>query len=203
MSRFTGPRLRKVRALGVSLPGLTRKVSERRPYPPGQHGQARRKLSDYGLRLREKQKLRFNYGLTERQLRILVDEARHLPGVTGDVILELLERRLDNVVWRAGFAATIPAARQLVSHGHVRVNGRRLDIPSARLSPGDAVTLRDESFENAHVKDSLAAAASVRPAWLSWDEGARAATMRTLPDPASVLLEVNPQYVVEFYSRSL
>lgn len=203
MSRFTGPRLRKVRALGVSLPGLTRKVSERRPYPPGQHGQARRKLSDYGLRLREKQKLRFNYGLTERQLRILVDEARHLPGVTGDVILELLERRLDNVVWRAGFAATIPAARQLVSHGHVRVNGRRLDIPSARLSPGDAVTLRDGTFENAHVKDSLAAAASVRPAWLTWDEGARAATMRTLPDPASVLLEVNPQYVVEFYSRSL
>ncbi len=203
MSRFTGPRLRKVRALGVSLPGLTRKVSERRPYPPGQHGQARRKLSDYGLRLREKQKLRFNYGLTERQLRILVDEARHLPGVTGDVILELLERRLDNVVWRAGFAATIPAARQLVSHGHVRVNGRRLDIPSARLSPGDAVSLRDGSVENAHVRDSLSAAEAVRPAWLAWDEAARAATMRTLPDPASVLLEVNTQYVVEFYSRSL
>lgn len=203
MSRFTGPRLRKVRALGVSLPGLTRKVSERRPYPPGQHGQARRKLSDYGMRLREKQKLRFNYGLTERQLRILVDEARHLPGVTGDVILELLERRLDNVVWRAGFAATIPAARQLVSHGHVRVNGRRLDIPSARLSPGDAVSLRDASLENAQVKDSLSAAESVRPAWLAWDGSTRAATMRALPDPASVLLEVNTQYVVEFYARSL
>lgn len=203
MSRFTGPRLKKVRALGVSLPGLTRKVSERRPYPPGQHGQARRKLSDYAVRLREKQKLRFNYGLTERQLRILVDEARHLPGVTGEVILELLERRLDNVVWRAGFAATIPAARQLVSHGHVRVNGRRLDIPSARLSPGDAVSLRDGSVENPHVKDSLSAAEAVRPAWLAWDESARAATMRTLPDPASVLLEVNTQHVVEFYSRSL
>jgi small subunit ribosomal protein S4 len=203
MSRFTGPRLKKVRALGVSLPGLTRKVSERRPYPPGQHGQARRKLSDYAVRLREKQKLRFNYGLTERQLRILVDEARHLPGVTGEVILELLERRLDNVVWRAGFAATIPAARQLVSHGHVRVNGRRLDIPSVRLSPGDTVSLRDGSRENAHVKDSLSAAESVRPAWLTWDEPARAATMRALPDPASVLLEVNTQHVVEFYSRSL
>ncbi len=203
MSRFTGPRLKKVRALGVSLPGLTRKVSERRPYPPGQHGQARRKLSDYAVRLREKQKLRFNYGLTERQLRLLVDEARHLPGVTGDVILELLERRLDNVVWRAGFAATIPAARQLVSHGHVRVNGRRLDIPSARLSPGDAVTLRAGAFENLHVRDCLAAAEAVRPAWLTWDEATRAATMRALPDPASVLLEVNPQHVVEFYARSL
>lgn len=203
MSRFTGPRLKKVRALGVSLPGLTRKVSERRPYPPGQHGQARRKLSDYAVRLREKQKLRFNYGLTERQLRILVDEARHLPGVTGEVILELLERRLDNVVWRAGFAATIPAARQLVSHGHVRVNGRRLDIPSARLSPGDTVSLRAGSVENPHVRDSLSAAEAVRPAWLAWDASSHAATMRALPDPASVLLEVNPQHVVEFYSRSL
>jgi len=203
MSRYTGPRLKKVRALDAALPGLTPKIAERRPYPPGQHGQARRKYSVYGLRLREKQKLRFNYGLTEAQLRRVVEEARHARGITGDVILEYLERRLDCIVWRAGFAVSIPAARQLVTHGHVRVNGRRLDIPSARLSAGDTVTLRPSFLDNPQVKECLASGAHQRPNWMRWDDATHAATVQTLPDRESVLLVVDVQLVVEHYARSL
>ena len=137
MARYTQPRLRRVRALGVQLPGLTTKNSETRPYPPGQHGQARRgKASEYALRLREKQKLVFNYGLSEKQMRRIVEEARKTKGNTGEVILTLLERRLDNAVFRAGFAQTIPAARQLVSHGHIRINGKKVDIASYRVRVG-------------------------------------------------------------------
>ena len=130
MSRYTGPRLKKCRALDVDLPGLTRK-RRKRTYRPGQHGPGfRRKVSDYGRRLMEKQKIRFNYGLGERQLRRLVSDARRSQLSTGDKLMELLERRLDNVVFRAGFTPTIPAARQLVNHGHILVNGRKASIPS-------------------------------------------------------------------------
>ncbi|RYZ60910.1 MAG: 30S ribosomal protein S4, partial [Proteobacteria bacterium] len=121
MSRYTGPRVKKMRALGVELPGLSRKKIERRPYPPGQHGQARKKVSEFALRLHEKQKLRYNYGIGERQLRGLMTEALSSKTAPGKKLIELLERRLDNAVFRAGFALTIPAARQLVAHGHVLV----------------------------------------------------------------------------------
>lgn len=203
MSRYTGPRLKKVRALGCELPGLTRKSAERRPYPPGQHGQARKKLSEYAVRLREKQKLRLNYGVSERQLRSIVDEARRQPGETGASLLALLESRLDNVVWRAGFAATIPAARQLINHGHLLVNGRRCDIASARVSVGDTLKLDAALAQNPHVVEALSRAEVLRPGWLSVNEPERAISVVGEPDRESVPLKVETHLVVEFYARSL
>ena len=146
MSRYRGPRVKLMRALGLNLPGLSRKSIERRPYPPGAHGgDRRRKESDYGRQLKEKQKLRFNYGLGERQLRRLVIDARRSKTETGKKLLELLESRLDNVVFRGGLASTIPAARQLVNHAHVLVNGQKVDIPSFRVKVGDVITVRERS----------------------------------------------------------
>ena len=156
MSRYTGPRVRVMRKLGTELPGLTRKKAERRPYPPGQHGQARKKLSEYALRLLEKQKLRMNYGLNERQLLGLFTEARGTKGNTAERLIELLERRLDNVVFRAGFARTIPGARQLVGHGHVLVDGKKVDIASYRVRQGQVISIRERSKSLASIAASLA-----------------------------------------------
>ena len=128
MGRYTGPRVKKMRALGVELPGLSRKSIAKRPYRPGEHGQNSQRLKDYALRLIEKQKLRYNYGLSERQLRRIVREAVRSKAKTDDKIVELLERRLDNVVFRGGLAPTIPAARQLVNHNHITVNDKRVNI---------------------------------------------------------------------------
>ena len=141
MSRYRGARLRVTRRLG-DLPGLTRK-SAKRAYPPGQHGQARRKRSEYAIRLEEKQKLRFNYGISERQLVRYVKKARAQEGSTGTNILKLLEGRLDNVCFRCGLGPTIPGARQLVNHGHITVNGRVVDIPSYQCRAGDVVAVRE------------------------------------------------------------
>ena len=152
MSRYTGPRVRAMRALGVQLPGLSSKSVERRPYPPGQHGQARRKVTEYGRRLMEKQKLCRNYGVSERQLRKLMSQARSSQGPTGSRLLELLERRLDNVVYRAGFARTIPGARQLVTHGHILVNGHKVDRASYSVRQGEVITLRAQPGAEARAR---------------------------------------------------
>jgi small subunit ribosomal protein S4 len=201
MSRYSGPKVRVLRALGADLPGLTRKTRGRRPYPPGQHGQGRRKLSEYALRLLEKQKLRMNYGLGERQLLNLFVEARAARGNTSERLLELLERRLDNVVFRAGFARTIPAARQLVSHGHVLVDGERVDIPSFRVRRGQAVSIRDRSKVLAAVTASLAMPLPFPTDWLLVEPESRLATVTALPDASSVPFAVNVQLVIEFYSQ--
>ena len=204
MSRYTGPRLRRMRALGRELPGLSRKSVERRPYRPGQHGQARRrKISDYGLRLIEKQSLRTNYGVTERQLRNLMAEALRTKENSGEKLLELLERRLDNVVWRAGFAPTIPAARQLVTHGHVQINGRRVTFPGYRVSVKEAVGVRQKSWKLLRVLDALVDGARSRPAWLAFDEDAMAVTMTALPDPHAIPFPLDVRLVVEFYAATL
>ena len=176
MSRYNGPRVKRMRALGVDLPGLSRKTKERRPHPPGEHGdKRRRKDSDYGRRLKEKQKLRYNYGIGERQLRRLVSKAKSSKAETGKKIIELIERRLDNAVFRAGYARTIPAARQLVSHGHFCVNGRKTDIPSYTVREGDVITLRDRSKKQkvdlTIVDESLNAPALPRPEWIEFDVG--------------------------------
>ena len=147
MSRYTGPRVKRMRALGTDLPGLSPKKSDKRPYPPGPHGQARKKPTEYSMRLMEKQKVRVNYGVTERQLRRLMVEAKASGGTTGHKLIELLERRLDNIVFRAGFARSIPSARQLVNHGHILVDGKRVDIASYRVSQGQVVTVREASKE--------------------------------------------------------
>lgn len=192
-----------MRALGADLPGLTRKSFERRPYPPGQHGQARKKISEYKLRLIEKQKLRMNYGLGERQLRNLMIESSRSKGSPGLRLLELLERRLDNVVFRAGFARTIPAARQLICHGFVQIAGKRVDIPSYRVRPGETLSLIESARANVHVKAAIDDTTLARPGWLDVDPAAGVARVTSVPDRDSVLVAVDIQKVVEYYAVSL
>lgn len=205
MSRFTEPRLKVMRALGVDLPGLSRKTIETRPNPPGQHGTkaTRKRLSDFGVKLKEKQKLRFNYGLTESQMRKLIVRARKGNNPTGDNLLQLLERRLDNVVFRAGFAPTGIAARQLVSHGHVLLNGKSANIPSIRVNVGDEITLKVTSFKIFMVVESLAKPALERPDWLQWDEVGKLIKVAHLPDADQVPFPVDVQQVVEYYSNRI
>jgi small subunit ribosomal protein S4 len=203
MSRYTGPRLKVMRALGVELPGLSRKSIADRPYPPGQHGQRQQRKSGYGLQLQEKQKLRFNYGLSERQMRRLILDARRDRGSTGAKLAELLERRLDNVVFRAGFAPTAMAARQLVNHSHVLVNGSKVNIPSFRVRVGDVVTLTAKSRELLVVKTSFATPALTRPEWLAMDEPNFSATVSHLPDASEIPFPIEMQLVVEYYSQRI
>ncbi len=192
-----------MRALGVALPGLGDKDVERRPYPPGQHGQRRRKVSEYGMRLMEKQKLIFNYGVSEGQLRRTVIAARKMHGVTGERILELLERRLDNAVFRAGYARSIPAARQLVTHGHVRINGRKVDKPASLVKPGQIITISDRAKANVHVIDALSQPTIDRPAWLDVDSASATTNVTALPSVDSVPVQIAIQFVVEHYAQSL
>ena len=206
MSRYTGPRVKRMRALGLDLPGLSRKSMWDRPYPPGVHGPKsarRRKMSDFKKQLLEKQKLRFNYGLNEGQFRRLYHEAVHSKEPSGDKLLELLERRLDNTVFRAGFAPTIPAARQLVCHGHFLVNGKRLDIPSYRVREGDVITLRERSQNLAAVEASLGDVRLARPDWIEFDEGKKTATVKELPKVDSVPFPLEIDLVIEYYSKRL
>jgi small subunit ribosomal protein S4 len=205
MARYTGPRVKKMRSLGVNLPGLSRKTIDRRNFPPGQHGlqRQRKKLSDFGRQLQEKQKLRLNYGIGERQLRRLVVQARASKEATGQRLLELLESRLDNVVFRAGFAPTVPAARQLVGHGHILVNGRRVNIASYRVRAGDVIRPRDKSINLASIIDSLQTMQIQRPSWLDFNEAKRLVQVVTTPAAGEVPFEITIQLVVEFYSKRL
>jgi small subunit ribosomal protein S4 len=205
-----GPRLKAIRRLGTPLPGLTRKNAEKKPYPPGQHGptgggtgRGRRKQSEYGRQLLEKQKLRLNYGVSERQLRNYMSMATRQGGKTGEALLALLERRLDNVVFRLGLAATIPAARQLVAHGHVRVDGRRVDRPAFLVNVGQHVALSDRGREMAEVKMSVEHGPQVRlPGYLAIDPTDKlGGRMISLPMRADVPLVVDDAAVVEFYAR--
>ncbi len=200
MSRYRGPRLRVVRRLG-NLPGLTRK-SPRRAYPPGQHGQARKKRSEYAIRLEEKQKLRFNYGLTEKQLLRYVRRARRATGSTGEALLQLLEMRLDNTVFRMGMAPTIPAARQLVNHGHVTVNGRRVNIPSYQCRAGEVIGVRDRDRSRQIVEQNLQypGLANV-PSHLEFDKSKFTGRVNGVIERDWVALQVNELLIVEYYSR--
>ena len=205
MSRYTGPRLKKMRALGVDLPGLSRKSSERRPFPPGDHGAKRKsRKSDFGLQLIEKQKLILNYGVTERQMRRLVREAHANSGPSGDKLIEFLERRLDNVIFRAGFAPTIPAARQLVNHRHFLLNNRSVDIPSIRVTPSDVIELRIRSRKMQNILDALAATPPYCPEWITVDQENFTCTVVGNPSGTeATLFPVDVQKVIEFYSRRL
>lgn len=203
MARYTGPRLRIMRALGVQLPGLSRKQWDaRKPYPPGMHqGRHRKKLSVYGTQLQEKQKLRFNYGLGEKQFRKIVKMSFSQKGNPGENLLVFLERRLDNAIFRAGFAPTIPAARQLIVHGHVRVNGQRVNKPSFFVKQGMEFSLSEKATKFAHVEASLEAPSIVRPDWLGVDVAKKTASVATLPTPDSVPLPIEINHIVEFYSK--
>ncbi|PSP17275.1 MAG: 30S ribosomal protein S4 [Cyanobacteria bacterium QS_8_64_29] len=202
MSRYTGPRLRVTRRLG-DLPGLTRKTP-RRSYPPGQHGQQRRKRSEYAVRLEEKQKLRYNYGVTERQLMNYVLQARRETGSTGQRLLELLEMRLDNTTFRLGLAPTIPAARQFVNHGHVLVNGRATDIPSYRCQPGDVIAVRDRDRSRRLAEQNLEFPGLANlPSHLEFDKNTLTGKVNGAIEREWVALEVNELLVIEYYSRKM
>ncbi len=200
MSRYRGPRLRIVRRLG-DLPGLTRKTP-RRSYPPGQHGQARRKRSEYAIRLEEKQKLRFNYGISEKQLLRYVRRARRATGSTGQALLQLLEMRLDNTVFRMGMAGTIPAARQLVNHGHIMVNGRVVNIPSYQCRPGDVVSVKSTDRSKALVEQNLQYPGLANlPSHLEFDKANLTGKVNGVIEREWVALQINELLVVEYYSR--
>ncbi|MFM7449828.1 MAG: 30S ribosomal protein S4 [Leptolyngbyaceae cyanobacterium] len=200
MSRYRGPRLRVVRRLG-DLPGLTRKAP-RKAYPPGQHGQERKKRSEYAIRLEEKQKLRFNYGVSERQLLRYVRKARRASGSTGLVLLQLLEMRLDNTVFRLGMAPTIPAARQLVNHGHVTVNGGVVDIPSYQCRPGELIAVRDQERSRSLVQTNLQYPGLANiPSHLEWDKSKLEGKVTGVVEREWVALQINELLVVEYYSR--
>jgi len=203
VSRYTGPRLKVMRALGTELPGLSRQSLGERNYPPGQHGQRQKRKSDFGLRLIEKQKLRFNYGLSERQIQRLFREAKGSKAPTGEKLLELLERRLDNFVFRAGFAPTAVAARQLVRHRHVLLNGKPADIPSIRIRAGDRITLTEKGRRIPTTMECLAEPALARPEWLSFDDKQFSATATRLPDASEVPFPIEIQHVVEYYAVRL
>ncbi|MFN4340642.1 MAG: 30S ribosomal protein S4 [Azonexus sp.] len=205
MSRYTGPRLKVLRALGVDLPGLSRKSMQERNQPPGQHG-ARKiagKKSGYGLQLMEKQKLRFNYGLTETQLRRVVADAKKDRGATGAKLVELLERRLDNLVFRAGFAPTIPAARQLVSHGKFQLNGKRVTIPSIRLRIGDSFGPTEAGKKIDLVRATLEEPALERAEWIAYDAETQTARLSHLPGADAAPFPLDLQRVVEYYATRM
>ena len=175
---------------------------ERRAYAPGQHGQGRLRTSEYSIQLREKQKLKRIYGLQERQFRGLFERAERKVGVTGEHLLQLLESRLDNVVYRLGFAVSRREARQLVNHGHIMMNGRRVDVPAYMVKAGDVVSIRQRSREMLPIQSALQTVEGRGiPQWLDLDKGAFQGTVRTLPTKAEIAVPVNEQLVVELYSR--
>jgi small subunit ribosomal protein S4 len=203
MARYKGPRVRISRRFGQPIFGAS-KYLERRGYPPGVHGpkKARRKLSDYAVGLNEKQKLRYQYGLLERQFRRVFEIARKQRGVTGETLLQLLETRLDNVVYRIGLATTRPFARQLVGHGHIKVNGRKVSAPSFNVKPGDVIDVRDTAVSRQLVGKSLESA-QVRPVpdWIAFNREAMRAQIGRMPTRDDSQPIVNLQLIVEFYSR--
>ncbi|MGH8923070.1 MAG: 30S ribosomal protein S4 [Acidimicrobiia bacterium] len=201
MARSIGPRHRACRRARTPLCQAKRCPVERRPYPPGQHGRGRIKESDYQLQLREKQKLRAMYGVLERQFRRYYEAATRQPGITGENLLRILESRIDNVVWRAGLAATRPQARQLVNHGHFRVNGKKVDIPSFQLRAGDIVSAKERSRELLIIQHSLDTISHPVPEWLSVNGDERAVTVLSLPDRAQIDTSIREQMIIELYSK--
>lgn len=197
MANYTGPKVKLSRRVGVPIADVP-KHTQKQLVTPGMHGYRGRRLRDYGVRLNEKQKLRYHYNVLERQFRRTLKEAGSSKGNTGDVLLVLLEKRLDNVIRRLGFARTIWSSRQLVGHGHVLVNGRKTDIASARIEVGDKVTLREKSHKL--VRENLESLAGHNvPAWLSFDPSTLTATVVAEPTPDQVPFDVNMNLIVEFY----
>lgn len=199
MSRFTGSSWKVSRRLGFSVSETGKEIAKR-PYAPGQHGNKRIKLSEYGTQLQEKQRVRYLYGVNERQFRKTFEDAKRMPGKTGLTFLLLLETRLDNLVYRAGFARTRQQARQLVNHGHFVLDGKRADIPSIRVKPGQVITVKENSKDVQVIKDALTAAVA-RPEYISWDDAKQAATLVRLPERSEFLPEIKENLIVELYSK--
>ena len=200
MARYTGPSYQQARRVGFSITETGKELA-RRPYGPGQHGKDRKgKLSDYGTQLKEKQKVRFMYGLNERQFRKTFDEASKLQGIHGTNFLRLLESRLDNLVYRAGFASTRRGARQLVNHGHVTVNGKKVDIPSYRVKVGDVISLKEDD-KNLKVVEEALSKITKRVDFINYDENKKEATFVRLPERNELNADINEALIVEFYNK--
>jgi small subunit ribosomal protein S4 len=208
MARYRGPREKLERRLGVDL-GLKgerrlagKSALEKRPYPPGQHGQRRTKISEYGLQLREKQKAKFMYGVSEKQFRAIFKEANRLEGNTGELLVQLLEQRLDNVVYRMGFATTRAFARQLVNHGHILVDGKRVDIPSYRVQPGQKVEVREKSKNNPQIQRSMELTNQTGIVeWVDVDKDKLFGIFTRIPEREEISIPVEERLIVELYSK--
>ena len=200
MSRYTGPVYKKSRRLGFSVLENGKELAKR-PYAPGIHGTSRRKKSsEYGIQLEEKQKLRFMYGLSEKQFARTFERAGKMSGIHGENLLKLLESRLDNIVYRMGLASTRSGARQFVNHGHVSVNGRKVDIPSYQVKPGDVVAVRENSKDHKAMKESLEKVTKTVD-YVSFDKNKLEGTYIRLPERSELSSDVNESLVVEFYNK--
>lgn len=200
MARYTGPAYKKSRRLGFSTLENGKELA-RRPYAPGIHGaDKRRKVSEYGIQMQEKQKVRFMYGLNEKQFHKLFEKASKMKGNTGHNFLNLLESRLDNVVYRLGFAKTRRAARQVVNHGHITVNGVKVNIPSYQVKVGDIVAVKENSLDHPAIKEAVEATLN-RPAFVEFDAKKMAGKLLRLPDRSELNQEINETLIVEFYNR--
>lgn len=199
MSRYTGPSWKIARRLKFSISESGKELN-RRPYAPGQHGQRRTKISEYGSQLQEKQKVRFTYGVNERQFKKTFTEAKKMLGKQGENFLILLESRIDNLVYRAGFARSRRQSRQLVNHGHVYVDGKRVDIPSYRAVPGQVFTLSEKARKFDIVLDSLESRA-VKPEYISFDENKFEVTYVRFPERQEILSDIKENLIVEYYNR--
>lgn len=201
MARYTGPRTKVSRRSRQLLDENKAKYFDRRPYPPGDHGRGRIRESQYLVQLREKQKLRHIYGVLEKQFRRYYKEANRRSGITGTNLLQILESRLDNVVYRSGFARTRPQARQLVNHGHFQVNGKKVDIPSYQVRQGDVVTIKERSKDTFAVQHALDTTDRSTPEWLDVEVDKRAATVSLVPSREQIDTEIKEQLIVELYSK--
>ncbi|MEZ5021197.1 MAG: 30S ribosomal protein S4 [Bacteroidales bacterium] len=202
MARYTGPRSKIARKFGEPIYGPD-KYLDRKNFPPGQHGlsKKRKKTSEYGVQLREKQKVKYTYGLLERQFRNTFEKASAASGVTGLVLLQLLESRLDNVVYRLGVAPTRAAARQLVTHRHITVNGNVVNIPSFTLRPGDIIGVREKSKSLEVIVDCLGTNRRSKLAWLEWDDTQMAGKYMSVPERTEIPEDIKEQLIVELYSK--
>lgn len=200
MSRYTGPSYKKARRVGFSISESGKELA-RRPYAPGQHGNDRKgKLSDYGTQLKEKQKLRFMYGLNEKQFRKTFNEAGKMSGIHGENFLKLLESRLDNLVYRMGFSTTRRGARQLVNHGHITVNDKKVDIPSYRCKPGDVIAIKENSKDHKAVKDSLEKITK-RVEFITFDANKLSGSYVRYPERNELNMDIDESLIVEFYNK--
>jgi len=205
MARYRGPRLKKCRRVGTVLPGLTTTPTLDRPFPPGEHGTKRKsKPSDYKVRLIEKQKARWHYGILEKQFQGYVKKASRMRGNAAENLLLLLESRLDNLVWRLGLARTIPASRQLIVHRHILVNGKRVDRPSFQVKPGDEISVKEKTRVKAYVTSVIEQSAGLpRPSWLDFDPAKATGKLTSKPDRLDLPFELNEAAIIEFYSQKL
>lgn len=201
MARYTGPKTKIARRFGEPIFGED-KVLAKRNYPPGQHGNnKRRKLSEYGTQLKEKQKAKYTYGVLEKQFRNLFNKAAHKEGITGELLLQMLECRLDNVVYRLGIARTRAAARQLVLHRHITVNGAVVNIASYAVKPGEVVAVREKSKSLEVIEDSLAGFNHSKYPWIEWEESVKGGKMLHLPQREDIPENIKEQLIVELYSK--